>query len=403
MPSSEGAVASAAVSSYYRWEDGRTVDADGKLVIPLIDMNLLSSGDPAERAEFERLLRYAVTDVGFLLLRNMPGLDQAFINKLLEQCHLFFGQPESEKDKLHMSNSKFFRGWTKLGDERTQYHQNLRENVDLGFELEPTTDPDAVQWRQCFRGPNQWPDEEKFPEFRETMLQYIDRAYKAQMTLIRLMLRLFDLPENYLDRYFTFHEDPADPEPFCLCKVAYYPKVDLESDDIKALPDLLDKDGFLQGCGPHKDNNTLLTILVQDDEGLEVQAHDGSWIKVPNLPDTAVVNIGLPLEEMSHGALAATVHRVNSRSVKNDRGRISVPFFLLPSLDLELEPVPVEKIPAELRRYVGQADSIKTDVIVGWNGSVKNRADRWIENRIRQFPFMAKHWPALWQAYKYNF
>jgi isopenicillin N synthase-like dioxygenase len=112
----------------------------------------------------------------------------------------------------------------------------------------------------------------------------------------------------------------------------------------------------------------------------------------------------LTTTDLTHrGAFAATVHRVNSNSVRNPRGRISVPFFLLPSLDIPLEPVPLEKIPPELQRYVGQADSLKTDVNKGWNGSVVNRADRWIENRLRQNPLVGReHWPELWQQYKYD-
>lgn len=134
----------------------------------------------------------------------------------------------------------------------------------------------------------------------------------------------------------------------------------------------------------------MMTVLIQDSPGLEVQAHDGSWIPVPVLPDTVVINIGLPLEEMTHGALAATVHRVNSSSVRGSAGRISVPFFLLPSLDIPLESVPIENVPEDLRRFIGQADELKTDVQKGWNGSITNRADRWIENRLRQNPVRSR-------------
>lgn len=265
------------VSTAYSWKNGHTVNEEGKRVIPLIDIRKANSTDPQEKAEFFKLLRYAVTEVGFLYLQHAPGLDKGFVDKVIEQCHLFFAQPDEDKAAIHMSKSKFFRGWTKLGDERTQYQANLRENLDLGFELEPVKEDEVFgnTWRKLFIGPNQWPDETKFPEFRPTLLTYIEKTYEAQMLLTRLILKIFDLPENTLDRYFTFPATISEPQPFCLCKIAYYPKVDV-TDELRAkIPTLFDQDGFLQGCGPHKDNSAMMTVLCQDEGGLEVQGHGG--------------------------------------------------------------------------------------------------------------------------------
>lgn len=245
------------VATTYSWKDGHTVDVNGTRVIPLIDVKLLDASD-ADRTEFFKLLRYAVTDVGFLYLKNVPGLNQSFIDAVIAQCHAFFAQPEDAKAEIHMGKSKHFRGWTKLGDERTQYHQNLRENLDLGFELEPVKDNLGHTWRDLFIGPNQWPDETKFPEFKSTMMRYIDAAYKTEMLLIRLILSIFNLPENYLDKYFTFPEREDQPQPFCLCKIAYYPKVEVTPELRAKVPTLFDSDGYLQGCGAHKDNSVRI-------------------------------------------------------------------------------------------------------------------------------------------------
>jgi hypothetical protein len=57
-----------AVSTSYRWANGHTVADDGKRVIPLINVRMMD-GSLGEQAEFFKLLKYAVTEVGFLYLQ----------------------------------------------------------------------------------------------------------------------------------------------------------------------------------------------------------------------------------------------------------------------------------------------------------------------------------------------
>jgi len=99
-----------------------------------------------------------------------------------------------------------------------------------------------------------------------------------------------------------------------------------------------------QGVGAHKDSGVLTLLSVEPgSHGLQVELSRGQWIDVPPLPGAFIVNTGELLEVASGGYLRATQHRVLAPSPGHDR--VSIPFFLNPSLDAQ---VPIIALPPEL-------------------------------------------------------
>ena len=81
------------------------------------------------------------------------------------------------------------------------------------------------------------------------------------------------------------------------------------------------------GCGAHSDSGAL-TLLLQSPgvSGLQALAPDGTtWLDVPPLPGTLVLNLGELLQLASGGYYRATVHRVVPPC--GDTARLSAPFF----------------------------------------------------------------------------
>lgn len=82
-----------------------------------------------------------------------------------------------------------------------------------------------------------------------------------------------------------------------------------------------------QGVGPHKDSSGWWTFLLQASpphvRGLQVLNKAGSWVDVPAIEGTFVVNIGQAFEVVTSGVCKATTHRVLGG--KDDR--YSAPFF----------------------------------------------------------------------------
>ena len=69
----------------------------------------------------------------------------------------------------------------------------------------------------------------------------------------------------------------------------------------------------------------------------------GEWVDVPPLAGAFIVNIGELLEVATGGYLRATRHRVLAPQPGSDR--VSIPYFLNPSLDAL---IPVISLPPEL-------------------------------------------------------
>ena len=78
-----------------------------------------------------------------------------------------------------------------------------------------------------------------------------------------------------------------------------------------------------------------LTLVLQDAvPALEVLNQDGIWVDAPPQLGTFVCNVGQYLEKHTNGKFLATVHRVRN---KTGQERYSLPFFLTPDPDAELE------------------------------------------------------------------
>lgn len=92
------------------------------------------------------------------------------------------------------------------------------------------------------------------------------------------------------------------------------------------------------GVGRHSDVSTF-TVLLQDDVGglyVRVEAKD-SWVHVPPVKGSLVINIGDVLQIFSNGRYRSIEHRVVANG-SNDR--ISVPIFVNPRPTDIISPLP---------------------------------------------------------------
>lgn len=80
------------------------------------------------------------------------------------------------------------------------------------------------------------------------------------------------------------------------------------------------------GLGAHSDSN-IVTILYQNQDGLEIQTKDGIWIPVSTSPDSFVVMAGDSFTAWSNGRVHAPEHRV---MMTGSEVRYSVGLFAMP-------------------------------------------------------------------------
>lgn len=319
--------------------------------LPVLDLSLLDAG-PEAAARFRADLRAATHDVGFFYLTGTgvpPELEQALHRVARE----FFALPEADKLAIENIKSPHFRGYTRVGGERTQGRVDWREQIDIGPERPAVDDASAPDHARLI-GPNLWPDAQ--PELREVVSQWHDHLSGVARKLLRAWALSLGAEESYFDQHFG--------EPSTLIKIVRYPGKE------DATPQ--------QGVGAHKDSGVLTLLWVEPGKGgLQVE-RDGVWVDAPAVPGAFVVNIGELLEYATQGYLIATNHRVVSPTYPDDR--ISVPFFFNPALDARL---PIIELPPELAaeaRGVTQDPSNPIHALYGENA---------LKSRLRAHPDVA--------------
>ncbi|QMU97931.1 isopenicillin N synthase family oxygenase [Microbacterium esteraromaticum] len=319
------------------------------LTLPILDLSQLDAG-AEQAARFCADLRAATRDVGFFYLTG-TGVSAELTERLHRAARQFFALPEEHKLAIENVRSPHFRGYTRIGGERTKGEVDWREQIDIGPER------DAVEGGPAFNrliGPNLWPDAQ--PELREVVAEW----HAALSAVARRLLRAWALSLGAEESYFDDHFG----EPSTLIKIVRYPGTH------DPLPQ--------QGVGAHKDSGVLTLLWVQPGRGgLQVE-RDGEWVDAPPVDDAFVVNIGELLEYATNGYLRATNHRVVSPLAPHDR--LSIPFFFNPALDTQL---PLIELPAELAaeaRGVTQDPSNPIHSLYGENA---------LKSRLRAHPDVA--------------
>lgn len=324
--------------------------------LPILNLSDLEAG-PAAADRFRAELRSAAHDVGFFYLTG-TGVTPDLERRLLTVARAFFALPDADKLAIENVNSPQFRGYTRVGGERTQGRVDWREQLDIGPEHEPVTDADAPAFARLI-GPNLWPA--ALPELRTVVTEWQDHLAGVARRLLRAWAHALGAPESYFDEHFG--------EPATLLKIVRYPGTDQPEPQ--------------QGVGAHKDSGVLTLLWVEPGKGgLQVE-RDGGWVDAPPVDGAFVVNIGELLEYATQGYLIATNHRVVSPRYPDDR--ISVPFFFNPALDHRL---PLIELPAEL---AARARGVTADPANPIHALYGENA---LKSRLRAHPNVAAVWHA---------
>lgn len=327
-----------------------------ELNLPVLDLSRLDDG-PEAAARFRDDLRRATHEVGFFYLTG-TGVPPELEARLHRAARDFFALPAADKLAIENVRSPHFRGYTRVGGERTQGKVDWREQIDIGPEREAVADPDAPDYARLI-GPNLWPDAQ--PALRTVAAEWHDHLSGVARRLLRAWAIALGAPESYFDEHFG--------EPSTLIKIVRYPGKEDPTPQ--------------QGVGAHKDSGVLTLLWVEPGKGGLQVRRGGEWVDAPPVPGAFVVNIGELLEYATQGYLTATDHRVISPTFPDDR--ISVPFFFNPALDAQL---PIIELPAELAahaRGVTQDPANPIHSLYGENA---------LKSRLRAHPDVAGIWHA---------
>jgi isopenicillin N synthase-like dioxygenase len=292
------------------------------LDIPVIDIAPFRQG--SDRAGVARAWDAAMRETGFALIAG-HGIVTALLDGIYQQAQMFFARSAAEKSRLTFADKGRGQGYLPLGSEIVGRGRDAAARPDLCESLtfaNPRFDRDIADSgfdARLYR-PNLWPGD--MPDFRQTVETYIAAGQTLAQTLMRLSAVALDLPENFFAPFFDRME--------LNLRCVLYP-------DQAEAP----QEGELR-YGPHTDFSGF-TILRQDAApgGLQVKLGE-SWVDVPPVPGTLVINAGDLIQRWTNDRWISNVHRVVNppRDQTTGTRRLSIVLFTGPNSDAEIACLP---------------------------------------------------------------
>ena len=277
--------------------------------IPIIDIEpLINNANSNILKKTGQKIRDASKNFGFFYIKN-HNIPKSHIDTLIPVIQNFFNLPLEDKIKIHIKNSRIFRGYTPLGEEFTDNSYDWHECVDFGLEIQKN-----VSNHRKLLGPNQWPENQD--SFRAALERHWDLMIILGKKITQGLAISLDLSKDY---FLPFMDKSHS-----YMRVSHYPpKNDIQKINIG------------EGIGSHIDYG-FLTILTQDKiGGLQIKNHNDKWLNAPIIPGTFLINIGHMIQRWSNNYYRATIHRV----VSSNNNRYSIPFFFEPNFDTVVSPL----------------------------------------------------------------
>lgn len=276
--------------------------------IPVVDLAPFQHGTEAEQAVVAGEIHRALTETGFLYVRNY-GLSEADRHALFTHGKSFFALDEAVKREVAYRSTEDNTGYVAVERERLDPSRpgDLKEAFNL-------RDPRMANDR------NLWPDD-ALPDFRPAMERAYETFVGVSHTLLRAFAMALDLPlEYFVERHAARNQT---------MRLLHYPP----TPENQVQPEQT-------GAGAHTDYGAI-TLLLQDDlGGLEAMMRDGRWVSVTPIPGTAVINVGDLMQRWTNDVFRSTPHRVRPTSGHSERARQSIVFFSYPDYDTDITVIP---------------------------------------------------------------
>ncbi|KAJ5201058.1 hypothetical protein N7449_005861 [Penicillium cf. viridicatum] len=332
--------------------------------VPLVDYH--DSLSPDTKPRFLSALRSALVDVGFFYLQN-PPIEFGVREALVKTTGAFFDLPTEKKLELDVVKSKHFRGYACAGAEKNSHNKRSAGNfncrlVSTHLSMDRTR-PSTTASKDLISGFLKKP-----PQASKRLFFFIAEALEIHPDAFTKVLK-----REY---------------PYSLLRIGAYPRMDPPK---PTAPDI-------QGVGPHKDGS-FLTYLLQETghSSLEVQNKSGTWISVPPIPNTLVVNIGRSLEALTQGVCVVTTHRVNLKPAQYLGAdnvplgkRLSFALFQMVALDVTQEDMrvvlPLHILALHEKDVKSDAETFFIDLFKGPAGEAL------LTNCITSYPEMGRRW-----------
>lgn len=272
-------------------------------LIPVLDLDPLTRGDPDAVEPLGCELRTALEDIGFFFVVN-HGIDWSLVEAVYAEARRLHAVDPEELETIEMDGRH--GGYLGLGG-GTSYASEIAGEIRT-----PNLNAAYFVHRGGYRLGNRWPD---LPGFRPVIEAYMDAATALGRRLLPVLAASLDLPPTYFDPHF---DDPS-----CTLRMSHYPVLDYGEHD--------------WGLAPHTDSSIMTLLPANDVPGLEIRPAGHDWIEPPPLPRSFLVNSGDMLKRWTNDRFRSTAHRARNNS---DTDRYAIPFFFGARDDATIEALP---------------------------------------------------------------
>ncbi|MCX4725031.1 2OG-Fe(II) oxygenase family protein [Streptomyces sp. NBC_01306] len=252
---------------------------------------------------------------GFLFVHN-HGVRAELIKDVYEETRRFYQLSPTEKSRYDATEQSQFLGYRGLGRERSRTHSGTEacEQYRVGNTTDELPPPASVDF---YHAP--------FPKSLE-LFGHLTRLGDGILAACALDL---GLEEDSFTPYLA-------GGPLHRLGLNHYGASHLTDTGATA--------GY--AMSPHIDLS-VLTILDQDEPGLEVRDADGQWLQVPTVPGALFLFLGDYVQRWSNGRHRAAPHRV--RTVHRDR--MSIQYKHRPDYGVAVRPLDALTSPADPPAY----------------------------------------------------
>ncbi|EYU40362.1 hypothetical protein ABFS82_02G140700 [Erythranthe guttata] len=262
--------------------------------LPVIDLSSLDN--PLLRSRLVGQVSLACKEFGFFQVIN-HGIPVSLTKDALDVAQEFFDLPNETKMRLASDNvCKPVRYGTSLNHvkDKVQYWRDFIKHYSQPIST----------WIDS------WPSDP--PTYKQKMGKYTKAINDLHKKLMGLVFESLGLKPDYLKKEVEQGSQ--------VTAVNYYPSCPEPS--------------LALGLPPHTDYG-LLTILLQNQQGLQIMDKTGNWQSVPVIKGGLVVQLGDHMEVLSNGRYRGVVHRAVLNSEKN---RISIANIQSLSMDTKVGP-----------------------------------------------------------------
>ncbi|KAF5329347.1 hypothetical protein D9619_009468 [Psilocybe cf. subviscida] len=317
--------------------------------VKAVDFGPFIAGSETERRVVAEQIIESFQQIGFVYLTN-HGIPQHKIDAMFAWSRNLFGQPMEVKQLApHPPSGAHHRGYSAPGREavpkRTRNGDVLEKEVspvqrDIKESFEAGREDDSVM-------PNIWFPDGVLPGFKEACLDFYWTCNDAKTLILSALALGLKLPDDY----FIPSHSKADNQ----LRLLHYPSIPAET--------LADKDA--SRIPSHSDYGCI-TLLMQDDVGgLEVEDPNmpGTFLPVPPIPGSIVVNAADFLSRWSNDTIKSTVHRVRaptSASGTQIPDRYSIPYFCSPDFNTVVDCIPSTWSEDRPKKYIPTSSCRRT-------------------------------------------